>query len=73
MKSSANLNLYLWNPDAFQAYGVEFVVMMFNATFNNISIISQRSVLLVEDTGENHRSAQIADLNVYVIKVYKME
>jgi hypothetical protein len=53
MKSSANLNLYLWNPDAFQAYGVEFVVMMFNATFNNISIISQRSVLLVEDTGEN--------------------
>ena len=33
-------------------------VMVFNATFNNISIISQRSVLLVEETrvpGENHR------------------
>ena len=31
---------------------------MFNATFNNISVISRRSVLLVEDTGglgENHR------------------
>ena len=29
--------------------------MMFNATFNNISVISWRSVLLVEETGENHR------------------
>jgi hypothetical protein len=28
--------------------------MVFNATFNNISIISWRSVLLVEVTGENH-------------------
>ena len=34
-------------------------VIMFNATFNNISVISWRSVLSVEDTGgrgENHRS-----------------
>ena len=34
--------------------------MVFNATFNNISIISWRSVLLVEETGipgENHQSA----------------
>ena len=33
--------------------------MVFNATFNNISAISWRSVLLVEETGvsgENHRS-----------------
>jgi hypothetical protein len=33
--------------------------MVFNATFNNISVISLRSVLLVEETGEfrgNHRS-----------------
>ena len=32
--------------------------MVFNATFNNISVISRRSVLLVEETGvpgENHR------------------
>ena len=32
--------------------------MMFNATFNNISVISWRSVFLVEETGvlgENHR------------------
>ena len=32
--------------------------MVFNATFNNISIISWQSVLLVDETritGENHR------------------
>ena len=35
-------------------------VMVFNATFNNISVISWRSILLVEETGvsiENHRPA----------------
>ena len=32
-------------------------VTVFNATFNNISGISWRSVLLVEETGEYHRSA----------------
>jgi len=30
---------------------------MFNATFNNISVILWRSVLLVEETGEKHRPA----------------
>ena len=30
-------------------------IMVFNATFNNISGMSWRSVLLVEETGENHR------------------
>ena len=33
------------------------IVMVFNSTFNNISVMSWRSVLLVEDTGENHRPA----------------
>jgi hypothetical protein len=28
--------------------------MAFNATFNNISVILWRSVLLVEEAGENH-------------------
>jgi len=28
--------------------------MVFKATFNNISVILWRSVLLVEETGENH-------------------
>jgi len=30
-------------------------VIVFNATFNNISAISWWSVLLVEETGENNR------------------
>ena len=33
-------------------------VMVFNATFNNISVISWRSVLIVEESGvpgENHQ------------------
>jgi hypothetical protein len=37
-------------------------VMVFNATFNNISVISWRLVLLVEETGvplENHQPAAI--------------
>ena len=40
-------------------FGCLFVwLMVFNTTFNNISVISLRSVLLVEETrgpGENHR------------------
>jgi hypothetical protein len=30
--------------------------MVFNATFNSISVISWQSVLLVEETGENQKS-----------------
>ena len=30
-------------------------VMVFNATFNNISVISWRSVLFVDEAGGNHR------------------
>jgi hypothetical protein len=36
------------------------MIMVFNATFNNITIISWQSLLLVEETGapgENHRPA----------------
>jgi hypothetical protein len=33
------------------------VVMVFNTTFNNISVTSWGSVLLVEETGESHRHA----------------
>jgi hypothetical protein len=36
------------------------LVMVFSATFNNISVISWRSVLLVDESGvsgENHRPA----------------
>jgi len=39
--------------------------MMFNATFNNISVISWRSVLLIEQTGvpgEDHRPVASCEL-----------
>ena len=48
--------------------------MVFNATFNNISDISWRSVLLVEETGvprENHRSALVTD-KFYHILLYRV-
>jgi hypothetical protein len=41
-------------------YNQEVWVMVFNATFNNISVIPWRSVLLVVETvvpGENHQPA----------------
>jgi len=44
-----HLKVFMW---------VGGLVMVFNATFNNISLISWRSVLLVDETripGENHR------------------
>jgi len=42
--------------------------MVFNVTFNNISVISWQSVLLVEDTGvlgENHRPAAASHLQTF--------
>jgi len=42
--------------------------MVFNATFNNISAISWRSVLMVEETGvleENHRPDKVYHIMLY--------
>jgi hypothetical protein len=42
-----------------ESLAINVCLMVFNATFNNISVISWRSVSLVEETGgpgENHRS-----------------
>jgi len=46
--------------------------MEFNATFNNISVIAYRSILLVEETrvpGENHRpvASHWQSLSHYVV------
>ena len=53
---SKDSNIYL---DDMVSISIGWVrVMVFNATFNNISVMSWRSVLLVEETGvprENHR------------------
>ena len=48
--------------------------MMFNATFNNFSVILWRSVLLVEETripGENHQSPQVTD-KLYHLMLYRV-
>jgi len=44
------------------------IVMIFNTTLNNISAISWWSVLLVEETRENHRP--VTD-NLYHIILYR--
>ena len=49
------------------------MVMVFNATFNNISVISWQSVLLVEETGvlkeKSNGLSQVTD-KLYHIKLY---
>jgi len=42
--------------------------MVFNATFNNISVILWRSVLLVEETGENHQPTYRKSLTKFITK-----
>ena len=51
---------------------VEIRVMVFNATFNNISVLSWRSVLMVKETripGENHQPAAVPQI---IDKLYHM-
>ena len=36
--------------------------MVFNATFNNISVILWRSVLLVEETGESEKTNDLSQV-----------
>ena len=49
--------------------------MVFNTTFNNISVISWLSVLLMEETrvpGENHRPTAIVTDKLYDIMLYRV-
>ena len=49
-------------------------VTVLNTTFNNISVISWQSVLLVEKTGvprENHRPTQVTD-KLYHVMLYQV-
>ena len=76
-------NAEIWNPLRY-CYTFVFVclfvcLMVFNATFNNISAISWRSVLLVEETeglGENHRPVashwQSLSLNVVYLALIEI-
>ena len=55
-------------------FGVKVRVMVFSATFNNISVMWLWSVLLMEETevpGENHLPAAITDKH-YHIKLYRV-
>jgi hypothetical protein len=40
----------------------QFMVIVFNATFNIISVISWRSVLLVEETGVNGETTDLSQI-----------
>ena len=56
------------------ACGNSVRIMAFNATFNNILVISWRSVLFVEETGvpgENHDLRQVAG-KLYHIMLYRV-
>jgi hypothetical protein len=47
-------NKIYWNKSSdysFVTKGIRVMVMVFHGTFNNISVISWRSVLLLEETG----------------------
>ena len=58
--------------NSYRVIGVRFMVI--NATFNNISVISQQSALLVGETGvprENHRPVQVTD-KFYQIMLYQV-
>jgi hypothetical protein len=46
---------------------VRVMVMMFNTTINNISVISWRSVLLVEETAVHGENPQPVERNIPVV------
>ena len=57
-ESMKKINKLIWFSNRSSGTDMYVGVMVFNATFNNISVISWRSVLIVEESGvpgENHQ------------------
>ena len=52
--------------------GLGFIFMMFNATFNNISVILWPSALLVEETGVPEKTIDLPQVTdkLYHIELY---
>jgi GT2 family glycosyltransferase len=71
ISSSPILSLF-WATD-YKYQTNRFRFMVFNATYNNISVISWQSVLLMEETGvpvENHRPVTDKFFNIMLYQVH---
>jgi hypothetical protein len=73
-ESMKKINKLIWFSNRSSGTDMYVGVMVFNATFNNISVISWQSVLIVEESGvsgENHQPVashwQILSHNVVLI------